>query len=476
MPESNAAERLAAALAAEIDTLPAGTRLLPTRTLQQRYSVSPVTVQRALSLLNARGTVETRPGQGSYTRRPTAAGHGRVTGTGDLGWQAAALAERPAGAEDVERLIAVPPPGVLALTSSFPDRSLQPAGLLAAAAARAARRDSGWVRPDPAGVPELRELFAAELEHVVRAEAITVTPGGQAALTVAFRALGRPGQPVLMESPTYLGALAAARAAGLVAVPVPVDDDGVRPDLLRTAFARTRSSVFYCQPRHANPTGATLAASRRGDVLAAVADARAFLIEDDWVRDLDLDRPTPPPLLVADPAGHIVHVRSLSKPVAAGLRIAGVAAAGPAAARIRQVAVSSALFVAPLLQHTAVEVLTSAGWRRHLSGLCRALRERRDTLWAALARELPDLPAPPRPRGGLTAWLRLHDHLDETAVTAALLARGVAVSPGRPFYPAEPDGPHLRLSYAAAPPHDLAAAVGQLALVLQQGRPPWRAG
>lgn len=466
MPESSAAARLAASLTPEIASLPVGARLPSTRELQRRHSASPITVQRALALLKARGAVVSRPGQGVYTAAPVRA---PLRTGADLGWQAAALAARPEGAEDVERLVAVSPPGVLSLTSSFPDRSLQPAGLLAGAAARAARRDSGWTRPDPAGVGELRELFAAELDRAVRPDAVTVAPGGQAALTVVFRALGRPGQPVLMESPTYLGALAAARGAGLTPVPVPTDGQGVRPDLLQRALATTGATVFYCQPRHANPTGVTLAAGRRDEVLATAADAGAFVVEDDWVRDLDLDGPTPPPLLCADPGGHVVHVRSLSKPVAAGLRIAGVAAAGPAVARIRQVAVSSGLFTAPLLQHTAVEVLTSAGWRRHLAGLRRALRERRDTLWAALASELPDLPPPDRPGGGLTAWLRLPDGRDEATVVAALLARGVAVNPGRPFFPAEPDGPHLRLSYAAAAPHDLAAAIGNLAGVLRHG-------
>ncbi len=465
MPESSAADRLAAALAPEIRALPAGTRLPSTRALQARYSAGPVTVQRAMALLRARGLVVTRPGEGVYAAAPAPA-----RAPADLGWQAAALAAQPAGAEDVERMVAVPPPGVLSLTSSYPDRSLQPAGLLAAAAGRVARRDSAWTRADPAGVAELRELFAAELDAAVRPDGITVTPGGQAALTTVLRALGRPGSPVLIESPTYLGTLAAARAAGLVPVPVPIDADGVRPDLLRSALARTGATVVACQPRHANPTGATLAAGRREAVLAAAADAGAFVVEDDWVRDLDLDGPTPPPLRCMDPGGHVVHIRSLSKPVAAGLRIAGVAASGPAAARIRQVAVSSGLFTAPLLQHTAVEVLTSAGWRRHLAGLRRTLRERRDALWAALARELPGLALPARPGGGLTAWLPLPPGTDEAAVVAALLARGVAVAPGRPFFPADPPGPHLRVSYAAAPPADLAAAAADLAAVLP-GRP-----
>jgi DNA-binding transcriptional MocR family regulator len=111
----------------------------------------------------------------------------------------------------------------------------------------------------------------------------------QAGLSTALRVLAPTGAPVLLESPTYLGAIGAAAAAGLRVVPVPADRDGVRPDLLAEAFARTGARLFVCQPLFANPTGATLRGrpprgrARRG------AAANAFLVEDDYARDLALD-------------------------------------------------------------------------------------------------------------------------------------------------------------------------------------------
>jgi DNA-binding transcriptional MocR family regulator len=104
----------------------------------------------------------------------------------------------------------------------------------------------------------------------VRAHDVVITPGAQAGLATVLRALVPAGAPVLLESPAYLGAIAAARAAGLRVVPVPVDRDGVRPDLLADAFERTGARLFVCQPLFANPTGATLAADRRAAVLDAV--------------------------------------------------------------------------------------------------------------------------------------------------------------------------------------------------------------
>ena len=122
---------------------------------------------------------------------------------------------------------------------------------------------------------------------------------------------------------------------GLRPVPVPTDEHGVRPELLAGAFALTGARVFYCQPLYANPTGATLSADRREAVLEVVASAGAFLIEDDWARDLRIDGEAPPPLAASDPDGHVVYVRSLTKSAAPGLRVAAVSARGAAGARLQ---------------------------------------------------------------------------------------------------------------------------------------------
>jgi aspartate/methionine/tyrosine aminotransferase len=176
------------------------------------------------------------------------------------------------------------------------------------------------------GIAQLRGWFAAQVGGGVGEADVIVCLGGQAALAACLRALAAPGAPVLVESPTYLGALAAARAAALDPVPVPTDADGVLPDQLARAFAATGARVFYCQPTYANPHGAVLTAARRAQVLEIARDAGAFVIEDDPFRDLALDGDPPPPLLHGDTAGHVVHVRSLTKSAAPGLRGCAVVA------------------------------------------------------------------------------------------------------------------------------------------------------
>jgi len=201
-----------------------------------------------------------------------------------------------------------------------------------------------------------------------------------------------------------------------------------------------------------------------------VTAAGAFVVEDDWARDLAIDGDPPPPLAAADPDGHVVYVRSLTKSAAPGLRIAAVGARGAAGARLRAVRLVDDLFVSGPLQEAALELVSSPAWRRHLRRLRVALRERRDALAAALARHLPELPAPPLPPGGLHLWLGLPDGTDDVGLATAAAARDVVVFPGRPWFPAEPPAPFLRLTFAAAPPDLLDEGARRLAAAVRAAR------
>jgi DNA-binding transcriptional MocR family regulator len=424
-----------------------------------RHRASPVTVQRALAQLAGEGLVVPRPGRGTFV-----AERSERARPPDLGWQDVALADRPRlPAEGLEELLAVPAGGAIPLTGGYLHPDLQPLAPLGAALARAARRPETWGRLAVEGLEPLRAWFAREAGGHVRPHDVVVCPGGQPALATAFRALAAPGEPVLVESPTYLGAIAAVRAAGLRAVPVPTDAHGVRPELLASAFALTGARVFYCQPLYANPTGATLSPERRAAVLETVAAAGAFVIEDDWARDLRIDGDAPPPLAADDPDGHVVHLRSLTKSAAPGLRVAAVSARGVAGARLKAARIIDDFFVSGPLQHATIELVSSPAWRRHQRTLRTALGERRDALVAALGEHLPEWTLSGVPAGGLHVWVRLPDGVDDVALTARAAAAGVLVSPGRPWFAAEPPAPHLRLTFAGAAPPDLAEGVRRLA-------------
>jgi DNA-binding transcriptional MocR family regulator len=272
---------------------------------------------------------------------------------------------------------------------------------------------------------------------------------------------------VLVESPTYVGALAAARAAGLEPVPVAVDPDGVRVDFLEATLRRTRARVIVVQPTCANPHGAVLSPERRERIHELAERFKAFVVEDEYARDLVYDQPPPPPLISADGNGHVVYVRSLTKSTAPGLRVAGLVARGPARERLQSAWIVNDFFVSGLLQQTALEVVSSPAWQRHLRGLRKELVLRRDALIGALARHLPGWRPFCTPRGGLALWVELPQETpeDETLVRMARAA-GVGLVPGSLWFAAEAPGRFIRLSYAGAGAPELVEAVRRLAKTL----------
>ncbi|MER6034338.1 PLP-dependent aminotransferase family protein [Streptomyces sp. NPDC001835] len=464
MDQSSSVAELAERLRRELDRYSYGGKLPSSRALVERFRVSPVTVSRALAQLAAEGLVVTRPGAGAFRAGPPRAA---AAPAGDTSWQEVALSAdgaelvpRTVDASGVTVSLAAPPPGVLEFNGGYPHPSLQPERAMAAALARAGRRPGAWGRPPLEGLPELREWFARGIGGAVTAAEVLVAAGGQSALATALRALAPPGAPVLVESPTYPGMLALARAAGLRPVPVPVDPDGVRPGLLADAFRATGARVFVCQPLFQNPTGAVLAPGRRAEVLGIARAAGAFVVEDDFVRRLvHADAgPLPRPLAADDPDGVVVHVGSLTKATSPSFRVSALAARGPVLERLRAIQVVDSFFVPRPLQEAALELVGSPAWPRHLRTLSAELKARRDAMTAELARRLPELALPHIPSGGYHLWVRLPDGTAaaggpgpgaESALTAAALRAGVAVAPGRPYFSAEPPGGHLRLTFAA---------------------------
>ncbi|MCB8882347.1 PLP-dependent aminotransferase family protein [Acidisoma cellulosilytica] len=441
-----------------------GTRLPSVRALMRDLGVSPVTVQRAIDTLVQAGLIEALPGQGTFVRerrRET-----ESAATPDFGWQSLALGSPRTRSDGLNALLRMPKPDVMALNLGYlPEESL-PQALLSAAGGRALRRPGVWARVPIEGLEALRAWFATETGDAYAASEVTICPGTQAANAAAFRALAQPGDPVIVESPTYTGAIAAATSAGLRLVPVPMDEDGVRPDLLEQAFARTGARLFYCQPTFSNPTGAVLSTARRQAVLDIVTRAGAFLIEDDWARDFSLEGEPPPPLASADRDGHVVYIRSLTKCAAPGLRIGAICARGAALERLRMARLTDDFSVPGLMQETALQLVTAPSWPKHLKALRAELKRRRDLLVAAVHTELGDAALAHVPAGGLHLWVALPPGRSDTDIARRAAAEDVLVGSGRFWFPAEATGPYLRLSFAGAKPDWIGEAVRRLGRII----------
>ncbi len=437
-----------------IDAGAPGAQLASSRQVGRDLGVGPVTVQRALDRLRAEGRIETRPGIGTFVaddRVPTPATN--------PAWQTAVLGAPAFDPEPLRQLTPAHRRGIV-LSSGYLDADLQAGTALTAAAQRAMRRAHAWDHTTLGGDTDLRAWFAAGIGGGRVADDVVVAPGGQAALASTFRALARPGAAVVVESPTYPGALLAARAAGLRLLPwqsEPQPDPLVLDDVLAASGAQ----LVYAQSRFANPTGQSWDERLRRDVLAVLRRRRAFLIDDDWAADLTLEGPAAPSLAELDPDGHVVTVRSLTKLLAPGLRIAAVAGRGPVVRRLAGMRLLDDVAVSGLLERTAVELVTSTAWARHLRRLRATLLARRDALLDAVTDWLGD-DACAVPLGGLHLWMQLPPPLEADALAAAADHAGVTITSGTRWYPGEAPAQRVRLSYSAAEPAQLVEGVSIL--------------
>ncbi|KRB76986.1 GntR family transcriptional regulator [Nocardioides sp. Root190] len=444
--------RIVAGLRAWIRNAPAGAQLPPSRALVSEYAASPLTVQKALRRLATEGLVEARPGVGTFVRTV------RPSRGADFGWQTAALRTPRSVIPQLAGPMKTAPPGVIELHAGYPGPDLLPERLVRTALGRAARGAAATSRPPSAGLPELRAWFAAELASITPADRtavvpndVIVAPGSQSALSSIFRALVAAGQPLLVESPTYWGAIQAAHQAGVAMVPVPSGAGGPDPAEVDRTFRETGARAFYAQPNFANPTGAQWDGERAEAILDVVRSHGAFLVEDDWAHDFGIDAVSRP-VAAHDDAGHVVHLRSLTKSVSPTIRVAAVIARGPARERILADRAAESMYVSGLLQQAALEIVSDPGWTSHLKRLRTQLRERRDLLVDSLRSYAPMLEVELVPTGGVHLWARLPEGADVDRVVRDCAARNVWVSGGDEWFPAEPSGPFLRLTFTGPEP------------------------
>lgn len=409
-------------------------------------------MQKALRTLIGEGAIEARPGVGTFVRTV------RPARPGDYSWQTAALGPLQHGMALPSSALRAASNDVVALHSGYPDKDLVPDRLVRAAFTRAGRSDAALSRPPAAGMPALQSWFAAELAAVTppgltapNSGDVVIIPGSQNGLSTLFRTLVGAGKPLLIESPTYWGAIVAAAQVGVQLVPVPSGPSGPHPEDLERAFEQTGARAFYAQPNFANPNGAQWSPGLGEAVLDIVRRHGAFLIEDDWAHDFGITASSLP-LAAHDDSGHVVYIRSLTKSVSPAVRVAGLIARGPALDRIRTDSQAQAMYVSGVLQAVALDVVTDPGWKTHLRNLRQQLTGRRDLLAESLREHVPEAHLETLPRGGLNLWLQLPAETNLSALARECEARGVVVAAGDDWFPAEPAGRFLRLNYSGPAP------------------------
>lgn len=316
------------------------------------------------------------------------------------------------------------------------------------------------------GDPILRAELAALLAHRgvdAGAGDVLVTSGSQQALSLIATTLLRPGDRVLVESPTYLAALQAFQIAGAELVVVERDAHGPRPDALAQAIAEHQPRIVYLVPTFQNPTGHTIPVSRRRALADVLVDAPVWLVEDDPYRELRYSG-EPVDAIAADPRlrDRALLLATLSKVVAPGLRIGWMTTPEPLRRALVIAKQATDLHTSGLTQAAAAHWLQRGRLEPQLGRLVAAYRERRDVAAEALADALPGGSTFAVPEGGMFLWATLPEGWNAAALLRAALAENVAFVPGDAFMPTAPDGRTLRLSFTTHTPAQLREGMTRL--------------
>lgn len=361
------------------------------------------------------------------------------------------------------------PPGRLRLSAGYPFTESVPAAELARATAElvAAEGDRPFHYLGSSAAAALPELISERLKERGVGGALLVTAGAAQALDLAARALLGPDDLVAVEAPTYMEALEIFRNYTPHIAGYPLDADGLQTEALAADLAVRRAAgkplpkLFYTVASFQNPAGATLSPERRRHLLNLAAEYGFWVLEDDAYGELAF-RQAPVPLRALPGGERVIHVGSLSKVVAPGLRVGWVAAEGPI---LQAMALFKKDLDHPFSQAVAATYLRSIDLGARLSWLRGQYSARRDHLLTALAREMPPGVTWSQPEGGFFVWVQAPG-VDTAALLPRALEAGVAYVPGCHFYFGAGESDRLRLSFSYLPLADLDEGIRRLGEVL----------
>ena len=388
------------------------------------------------------------------------------------GWTLARRAERMNPSVIREILKVTERPGIISFAGGLPSPRTFPVEAFQAACDKVLREDGRGALQYAAseGYGPLREAVAAMLPWRVDPAQVLITTGSQQGLDLVAKVLIDQGSRVLVETPTYLGALQAFAPMEPEVAGVAGDDQGI--DLADLARRRGEARFLYVLPNFQNPTGRTMGEARRQALVQTARELALPLLEDNPYGDLWFDTPPPLPLSARYPEGSI-YLGSFSKVLAPGLRLGYMVAPPAIAPKLLQAKQAADLHSPTFNQRVVAEVLRDGFLERHVPTIRSLYKTQRDAMLEALAREMRGLDVSWNvPAGGMFLWARLPAGMDAAALLPQAVERGVAFVPGAAFYADGADARTLRLSFVTATREQIATGIAALAATLRENLQP----
>lgn len=296
---------------------------------------------------------------------------------------------------------------------------------------------------------------------------VLITQGAQQAIDLVARLLLEPGDRVVVEGPTYFGALQVFEPYDVAIEAVPLDEEGVQLELLEEAFRREpRPKLFYTVPTFQNPAGVTLSAERRRAVVDLARQYGVPIVEDDPYGELWYESPPPPPLRAY--WDEVLFIGTFSKTLAPGLRVGWLIAPPRLMKPLIDAKEAADIQSDRLLQRALAAVVTSPWYEEHLRAARARYAERCQLLVDVLTQELGELAHWSLPGGGFFLWVTLVGEVDTAALLPRCAEAGVTYVPGAEFYPEHRPSPSLRLGFTTLARDDLVSGAERLGRVLRR--------
>ena len=363
-------------------------------------------------------------------------------------------------------------PGIVSFAGGWPSAATFPVEEFAEACAKVLRDDGSAALQYSAseGYDPLREMIAASMPWKVSPSDVLITTGSQQALDLLAKVLIDEGSRILVETPTYLGALQAFAPMEPEIVGISSDAEGL--DIRTFARAAHGARFLYALPNFQNPTGRSMNESRRRELSARASEMGVPIIEDNPYGDLWFDTPPPAPLSARNPKG-CAYLGSFSKVLAPGLRLGYVIAPQSIYSKLLHAKQASDLHTPNFNQRAVAELLKTGFLEKHVPKIRTLYKSQRDAMLAALQREMTGLDVHwNTPKGGMFLWLRLPNGMSALDLLPKAVENGVAFVAGAPFYANDPDLTTLRLSFVTANAEQIDRGIAALAKTIRQADRP----
>ena len=387
-------------------------------------------------------------------------------------WTLAARAEKMNPSVIREILKVTEKPGIISFAGGLPSPKTFPITEFASACEKVLREDGQAALQYAAseGYSPLRQAVADMLPWDIDPNLVLITTGSQQGLDLLAKILIDKDSRILVETPTYLGALQAFTPMEPEVVAVDTDDHGVNVDDFATKVGAgtDKARFIYVLPNFQNPTGRTMTEARRAALSAKAAELGIPIIEDNPYGELWFDAPPALPLTARNPEG-CVYLGSFSKVLAPGLRLGFLIAPKSLYPKLLQAKQAADLHTPIFTQRMVVEVMKGGFLERHVPTIRALYKGQRDAMLLALTREMAGLDIEwNTPVGGMFLWLRLPEGLNAVALLPKAVDKGVAFVPGAAFYADQGDPRTLRLSFVTASAEQINIGVAALALIVRE--------